>query len=137
MGAKQDLIDRLGKIPPVIVAVLCEKFDAWIVGSAADPENKAPRDWDVMIPWHEWDGAAGLILALVGADNVRLNAFGGWKLRRDDGVVDIFPGMPQSYLSAAKFKHMFHPRSLSHWKRETGGVLPPPAPGEAPQMPPS
>lgn len=60
---------------PRIVLALTHNHRAWIVGSAADPKNKDPRDYDVIVPYSEWGAAAHLILS-----NAEVNSFGGWKL---------------------------------------------------------
>lgn len=92
---------------PRIVCCLVNKFDAWIVGSAADP-NKAskPRDYDVLVPFAMWNSAASLIPV-----DSKPNSFGGWKFRDGDVDVDVWPGDLCWILTSPKTKFAIHPRS--------------------------
>ena len=59
---------------PALVSKLTTLFDGWIVGSAANPENVHPRDYDVLIPFSQWQLASALI-----PTDATPNTFGGWK----------------------------------------------------------
>lgn len=64
------------KHPPKIVTALCYSHEAWICGSAIFNEN--PRDWDIVVPFENWFGAAFLI-----PKDAIPNSFGGWKFTSD------------------------------------------------------
>lgn len=82
--------------------------DAWIVGSAALPllDNKRLRDIDVMIPYHCWAAAAGLI-----PNNAVKNTLGGWKYTEDDVTVDVWPDTLDHLASSSMFYAAWHPHS--------------------------
>lgn len=44
--------EGMHKFPRFVVA-LTNQFDAWIIGSAADPNNNNPRDFDVVVSMHQ------------------------------------------------------------------------------------
>jgi len=91
---------------PKIVIALTHNHDAWIVGSAADPDNKTPRDYDVQVPFSEWGKAAHLIPA-----HSRVNTFGGWKCTSEGVEIDVWPGELGWLLQRPKCNWAWHPAS--------------------------
>ncbi len=91
---------------PELVAKLTCSFDAWIVGSAADPENKDPRDYDVLVPFREWQKASQLI-----PKDAKRNSLGGFKCISDNKEVDVWPGDLDFVLKSSKLKWAYHPFS--------------------------
>lgn len=58
--------------------MLCKNNEGWIVGGArflADIENNPPKDWDVIVPAHQWTNCVKSV-PMIGT---RLNSFGGFK----------------------------------------------------------
>lgn len=90
---------------PKLVVALCTNFDAWIVGSAADPSNDNPRDIDVLVPIYSWGQACHLI-----PKNAKVNSLGGWKCF-DDIEIDIWPGDLGWLMQSSRSKYAWHPRS--------------------------
>lgn len=74
---------------PKTILAWTTNFQAWIVGSAADPSNKNPRDYDVIVPYSEWGRASHLI-----PKDAKVNSFGGWKFYDEDYQceIDVWPG---------------------------------------------
>jgi len=99
---------------PRIVALLTEKYDAWIVGMAAHPKanHALLNDWDVIVPYDKWNIAAGLLVALVGEENCCPNTFGGWKLNYENISIDVWPDIVQNILT--------HPRCYWAWQPRIG-----------------
>lgn len=89
---------------PAPVLTLCMNQGAWIVGSNAfDPSPD--RDYDLLIPWHEWHTVAGFSAA----HNPVANKFGGWKIRVGRVTMDIWPGDLSWLATQPKFKQAYHP----------------------------
>lgn len=99
---------------PTRVYQLCIKFDAWIVGSAATPDDGEPTDdIDVMVPFHAWDQASMLI-----PPHAKLNALGGWKWTEEDGaVVDMWPDRLERLAALPQFYAAWHPASMTRLVR--------------------
>lgn len=94
---------------PRIVALLTHNLDAWVVGSAADPEVKNPRDWDIVVPHHNWYKA---LMVMPKKDTIKPNSFGGWKFSDEDegGVeIDMWPGEMGWIMQRPKIKWVWHP----------------------------
>jgi len=92
---------------PKLVAALSHMHDAWVVGSAADPNNKVPRDWDVMVPFSQWNAAAQLI-----PSDASVNTFGGWKVKTANGdEIDVWPGELGTLMQNARAKYAWHIRT--------------------------
>ena len=97
---------------PKLVIALTHNHDAWIVGSAADPDNLSPRDYDVIVPHYEWGKAAHLV-----PKTAQVNSFGGWKVC-DGGVsIDIWPGDLGWLLQRPKCRFAWHPASGTRIKK--------------------
>jgi hypothetical protein len=92
---------------PKLVGSLTHLHDAWIVGGAANPNNKSPRDWDVLVPYSSWQAASGLI-----PSDAKPNRFGGWKCRSNGYDVDVWPG-ELSWL-------IQHPKCIWIWQPRIG-----------------
>lgn len=73
---------------PILVCKLAQLCDAWIVGSAADPnvDLNLVKDFDILVPYYRWNEAAMLIPA-----NAKVNSFGGWKCDSNGKEVDVWP----------------------------------------------
>lgn len=97
---------------PELVSKLCVGHDGWIVGSGADPENKNPRDFDVIVPFKNWNEAGFLIPSYA-----KRNTFGGWKCISEDREVDVWPGDLSCVMKAAKSIYLWHPYSGIRWKK--------------------
>jgi hypothetical protein len=99
---------------PRLVSVLTQRFDAWVVGSAASPTNVNPRDWDVCVPFGRWKEAATLLPP--GAS--RMNSFGGWKITLEEGVeIDVWPGDLADVSLHHRTKFLWHPPSNTRFSR--------------------
>lgn len=102
---------------PGTVASLCYSFDAWLVGSAADPATVEPRDYDIAVPWHNWHPAAQLIPL-----DAYPNSFRGWKFldpRSVDPVeIDVWPCDLGWLMQNDLFKWAYHPRTGTRIHKE-------------------
>jgi len=90
------------KLPPK-VAQLLQNFDGWLVGSAADPTRPEPRDFDILIPFHNWHRACLSVPA-----DAKTNSFGGWKFNVGDVEIDIWPGDLSYMLQGGSTKYAYH-----------------------------
>lgn len=91
---------------PKIIALLTHNFDAWIVGSAANPVEANPRDWDILVPYHKWHAAVSLV-----PTDAKPNTFGGWKFNVEGVEVDMWPGDLSWLASHPLFRYAWHPLS--------------------------
>lgn len=97
---------------PQIVAQLTHGFEAWVVGSAArkDTDLSKVRDFDILVPFSQWVGAAMLIPA-----DAKPNTFGGWKFNTVMNgyqiVIDVWPGDLGWLMCNDMAKAAWHPRS--------------------------
>ncbi len=93
---------------PAAVAKLVTVYDAWIVGSAADPhcDHTTVRDYDVVVSWARWQEAAMLIPSAAVP-----NTFGGWKFLSSGREVDVWPGDLAWLMTAHKSRWAWHPRT--------------------------
>lgn len=58
-------------------------------------------DWDVLVPFQNWQTIAMLI-----PSDAKPNKFGGWRFEDDKGVeIDVWPGDPMTYLRECKTKY--------------------------------
>lgn len=94
---------------------ICQMYDAWVVGSAALPDDGKPvEDIDIMVPFHHWNSAAMLI-----PEHARMNAFGGWKWTEDDGtVIDLWPDRLERLAAHPAFYAAWHPASGTRLRKE-------------------
>jgi hypothetical protein len=76
----------MSSLLPKLVLDLTAAHGGWIVGSAADPEVTNPRDYDVAVPFSEWQKACMLIPV-----DAKRNHFGGWKCMSEGKEVDVWP----------------------------------------------
>lgn len=88
-------------------------YDAWIVGSAADPSVAKPHDYDVIVSWSQWAQVATLIPL-----SARPNSFGGWVCMEDEIRIDVWPGDLSSFLTIGMAKAIWHPRSGKRFIQE-------------------
>ena len=91
---------------PKLVLDMCFAHDGWIVGSAADPENTKPRDYDVIVPFSEWRKAAMHI-----PEDAKRNHFGGWKCMSEGVEVDVWGGEIGWVMQSPLSKWVWHPQS--------------------------
>lgn len=91
---------------PEAVCKLCYSADAWVVGSAADPANTDPRDWDIAVPFREWHVASSLIPA-----DAKVNSFGGWEFFSEGKEVDVWPCDMSRLMTYSLVKFLWHPKS--------------------------
>lgn len=93
---------------PSWVRAICTNHDAWIVGGGANPYlTEPPRDWDVLVPFDQWNVvAAALSNNHPGAG---LNSFGGIKVTSATEAVDIWPGDLSFVMRQAKARWAWHP----------------------------
>ena len=114
-GKRKDA-DMSSTLPP-IVARITHNFDAWVVGSAARPPSpgkppRQPRDWDLMVPFHAWHGAATVV-----PSDARPNSFGGWKFTADGVEVDMWPGDVGWLMQNERTPWAWHPRTGARLER--------------------
>lgn len=98
---------------PKLVLLLTHNHDAWIVGSAADPQNLNPRDYDIQVPFYEWGPACGLI-----PHDAKINSFGGLKCQSDGFEIDVWPGDLGWIMQRPKAKWAYHPKSGVRLKKD-------------------
>lgn len=99
---------------PKSVMHWCIIGEAWIIGSAADPEKRSPRDYDIVVPFHMWYKVAASI-----PKSARPNTLGGWKMISDDGVeVDIWPDDPMRIIN--RCAHIWDPVNNVRFTRKKG-----------------
>lgn len=98
----------MSHIIPSLVCKLAYGHDAWVVGSAAQPNinYSKVRDYDVMIPYEHWRTAAMLI-----PRDAAPNTFGGWKCQSDGVEVDVWPGDLSWLMVNHAARWAWHPRS--------------------------
>lgn len=104
----QELPIDLGKRRglPAIVKKLTHGFDAWVVGSAADPNNDDPKDYDVQVPFSTWGQACLLI-----PKDAKPNSFGGFRFEDDGMSIDVWPGELGWIFQRPACKWAWHPAS--------------------------
>jgi len=93
-------------IYPSLVSKLVYGHDAWLVGSSANPDVdlNTVRDFDVVVPFNYWKGAALLI-----PDNAWPNTFGGWKCISDNREIDVWPAEIGELMISDMSEWIFHP----------------------------
>lgn len=91
---------------PELVTKLTTLCDAWIVGSAADPKNFHPRDFDVFVPFKNWLQASNYI-----PKDAKINRLGGFKCVSDEVDVDVWTGDMNDFLSSNYFSFAYHPKT--------------------------
>ena len=95
---------------PELVAKLCYSCDGFIVGGGAVQDD--PRDYDVVIPFSEWNNAAMLI-----PETARPNSFGGWECKSEGYQVDVWPAELSKLMTYHKMTALWHPKSRSKYKK--------------------
>lgn len=103
---------------PTIVSKLVHCCNAWVCGSAADPNKENPRDFDIVVPYSMWQHAASYI-----PKNAKPNSFGGWKFldEASNGTafeVDVWPGEMDYLMRQAAAKWFWKPDLNIRWKKE-------------------
>lgn len=104
---------------PSIVAQLTHGFEAWVVGSSANPKTdlSAVRDWDLLVPYAYWHQAAMMIPA-----GAKPNTFGGWKFEVVENgyrhTIDLWPGDLCWFLQNSATSWIWQPRSGVRWKKQ-------------------
>lgn len=93
---------------PALVCKLTHGHEAWVVGSAADPDcdQSKVRDYDVLVPLTHWQAAAMLI-----PPDATPNTFGGWKCQSEGREVDVWPGELAWLLTNSAAQWAWHPRT--------------------------
>ena len=97
---KQDLARM-----PRLVRLICGTYDAWIVGGAANPEQRIIKDWDVAVPFSSWIHVANLI-----PKDAKPTLFGGWKFMSDGESVDVWPSEIMGIWKCLKCTWMWQPQ---------------------------
>ena len=97
---------------PKLVLAMTHAHNAWLVGSAANPENNNPRDYDVVVPYSEWQKACMLI-----PSDAKPNHFGGWKCISEGKEVDIWPGDVAWLMQRPQTTYVWHLLSGIRWKK--------------------
>lgn len=90
---------------PKVVAMLVNHHEAWVVGSAADPKNRNPRDWDIIVPFSTWQAACALIPFYA-----HPNTFGGWKWQDGEFEIDCWPGELGWLFQSPRARFAWQPR---------------------------
>ena len=107
VGVQMHSIDpKRNKGLPPTVKRLTHGFDAWIVGSAADPTNDNPNDFDVQVPYSSWGQACFLI-----PQDARINAFGGMRFEEEGHQIDVWPGELGWIIQRPGCKWAWHPKT--------------------------
>lgn len=93
---------------PPLVSKLVWNYNGWIVGSAAKAgaDLSKVRDFDILVPFHDWPAAACLI-----TKDAVPTRFGGWKLISNEVEVDVWPDDVGRFLLKCPRKDMWHPSS--------------------------
>jgi|GEM_PF-3875622 len=89
---------------PRFARLILGQYNAWLVGGAADPKNKDPRDFDIVVEWEDWRHVAMLI-----PKDAKIGLFGCFKVISDGKVVDIWPGTLSEAIQSAKCKFASNP----------------------------
>lgn len=79
--------------------LLAGSFAKYLAGDL--PEGKQPNDYDVLVPYADWQK-----IALIIPEDAKPNKFGGWSFA--DGhknLIDCWPGDVGQYLRECKTKH--------------------------------
>lgn len=100
------------KIYPELVTKLTHFCGGWLVGSAADPNNKDPRDYDIFIPIKFWQLASSFI-----PKDAKINSFGGFKCISDGKEVDVWTGDLDDTLFTDRFTWALNVRTGIRIKR--------------------
>lgn len=98
---------------PKLVLDMTAAHDAWIVGSAANPNIDNPRDYDVIVPFSEWQKACMLI-----PSDAKPNHFGGWKCISEGKEVDVWPGDIGWIMQKPQSLYIWHPASGCRWNKQ-------------------
>lgn len=91
---------------PELVTKLTTLCGAWIVGSAADPKNNSPRDYDLFVPVKYWLEASNYI-----PKDCKINRMGGFKCISEGIEVDVWTGDMNDFLSSNYFKFAYQPKT--------------------------
>jgi hypothetical protein len=92
---------------PISVKHMVQNYNAWIVGSAADPSStiKQVKDIDVIISFSLWNKVVGLI-----PENATKNNYGGWKYGDNGKIIDVWPDELNHFMSSDMPKYLWQPR---------------------------
>jgi len=90
---------------PRLVWLICGSYNAWLVGSAADPANNDPKDYDIAVPFNDWKNVSLLI-----PKDAKPTMFGGWKCVSDGKVIDVWPDDIINIFLCAKCDFMWQPK---------------------------
>lgn len=97
---------------PKLVLDLSFIANAWIVGSAADPSNTNARDFDMVVPYSQWQNACMLI-----PSDAKPNHFGGWKCISEGVEVDVWPGELSFVMAHGYSTYCLNLKNNVRWKR--------------------
>jgi hypothetical protein len=122
----------------LLLWLLCDTYDGWVIGSAADPSKENPRDFDVVLTQANYEFASKEVYELWLAKKlcrVKPNYFGGWKvqtLKPPRKGEDEFETEPEIKLEldfwAASIQDLmikdmcnfaWHPKSGTRWAKTT------------------
>ncbi len=106
----------MSSLYPDVVTKLGYNCDAWLVGSAADPANNTPRDYDILVPFYMWH-----IACLCIPKDATPNSFGGWKFVEKGVQFDLWPGELSWLAQQNKFKYAYHIKSNTRIIKENNG----------------
>ncbi len=112
---------------PTSVKLFVERCDAFIVGSAANPNAHlnepdavatnpytgiCVNDIDVVIPFHKWDIACIIIASANDQEQnwPTLNVYGGLKFVDDGKTVDVWPSDLNKYLLSSLVEYVWSPK---------------------------
>lgn len=103
---------------PAIVRTLAYIYDGWFVGSAADPANTSPLNYDVVLTLQNYLVFAHTINNIMGEHKVIVspNTFGGWKIHQLDSMtIDVWADTLENLLTRSVTKFIWHPKSGVRW----------------------
>jgi len=89
---------------PELVTKLSTLCNGWIVGGAVD--NETPKDYDVYIPFSNWQIACSLI-----PKESTINRMGGFKCISEGVEVDVWTCEMSDLLATDYFSKAFHPKT--------------------------
>ncbi len=99
---------------PHSVKYMVQHYDAWIVGSAAQPSSNILQvnDVDVIISFSQWNKVTGLIPL-----DAKKNKYGGWKYSEEGIEIDVWPDELNNFMNSAIPQYLWQPRYNIRYKK--------------------
>ncbi len=106
------IVEKINRLPR-IARLICGQYNAWLVGSSADPNNNKPKDYDIAVSFSDWPKVALLI-----PKDARPTLYGGWKFISDKKEVDVWPAEIIDIFLCSKCDWMWQPQYNVRIKKE-------------------